>query len=147
MPGSTPVRSRSASRFTLRVTPAERVSEDPVARVGRENREILRHLLVRADRLVTGIEEQLVLADGSADISAELILIEEGPPDAGLVIEPVVGREVVVPVVPENLAVELVAAARRGECGLGRAARRRRGGFDVISVICRTCPTRSLLGE
>src|ERR1039458_5744992 len=62
----------------------------------------LGHLLVRADGLVAGVEEQFVLADGSADIAAELILIEERPPDAGLVVEPVVGREMVIAVVPEN---------------------------------------------
>src|ERR1035441_8827241 len=63
------------------------ISENPVARVGGKNGEILRHLLVCANAFVAGVEEQLVLADGAADIAAELILIQERPPDAGLVVE------------------------------------------------------------
>ncbi len=107
---------------------ARAVSEDSIARVGGENREILRQLLVRANGLVAGVEEELVLAYGSADIAAELVLIQERPPDAGLVVEPVVGRKMVVAVVPENFAMILVAAAGRGERRLGGSAGRCRGG-------------------
>ena len=123
-PGQTPEREQ----VHLVGDAARIVSENPVARIGSKNSKILRHLLVRADGLVAGVEEQLVLADGSADVAAELILIEERPPDAGLVVEPVVGREVVVAVVPENLAVKLVAAAGRGKRRLRGAARCRRRG-------------------
>jgi hypothetical protein len=44
-----------------------------------------------AQRLVVEIEEKLVLLNRSANRNAELLLIEVGQRNAGLVIEPVVG--------------------------------------------------------
>jgi hypothetical protein len=51
-------------------------------------------------------EEQLVLLDRPANGSAQLVQILERLRDAVLIVEPIVGREIVVAVVPVRISVE-----------------------------------------
>src|ERR1035441_10595204 len=53
---------------------AEIVGEDAAAGVGCQNGVVLRRLLVRANGLVAGIEEQLILLNWPADKAAELAI-------------------------------------------------------------------------
>src|SRR5207302_4505088 len=73
--------------------------------------------------------EELVLFDGTANYSAELILIEKSLGGTRLVVEPTGGRELAVAVLNEGAAMELVAARRGHEADLRRAVAR--GGIGI----------------
>ena len=66
--------------------------------------------LAQTEAFVGAEEEGFVLADGSADVGAELILGERGTPDAGPVIEEGVGVEGAVAQILVGTAVEAIRA-------------------------------------
>ena len=70
--------------------------------------------------LKIGEKEELVLLDGSADVPAELVEVDDVPRLAVDSVEVVVGVEKRVPVLPEHAAVEVVGTGAGGEADVRR---------------------------
>src|SRR5204863_8702911 len=94
------------------------ILEDPLAGGRREYRPVQRRLLPQPERLIIRVVEKPVLLDTTADLAAELVLVEPRDRHAVAIIEPVVRREVVVAVIPIASAVQIVGARGRAEADL-----------------------------
>ena len=106
---------QAGERLALDVAGGIAIRKDAVARAGREHRAIVGRLPLVAVQLVVGVEEQLVLDDAPAESGAGLVQIEKRILNPGLVVEPVVGSERAVAVVPVDRAVIRVGARLGGD--------------------------------
>src|SRR5262245_42732270 len=98
------------------------VSKNAAACLSRKKPENAGLPVFHPQRLVVGVEEQLVPQDGAPNGSTDLVLVKLGASNAVAIVEPLVGGQHAIPVVPVSCSVQAIRAGGSDEADLGGPA-------------------------